>query len=798
MAIRFLGFVILPLVVLSVWLYSYFKGALPLSEQRLEAQALSAPITLRRDEHGYLTIEANTDNDAFFAIGYAHAQDRLWQLEVQRRTIRGQLSEVMGKEALPFDILVRTLGLHDTAQQSLATLDNMALQSLEHYAMGINYWLEQGVELPAEFKLLDVAPQPWTPADSLAWIKFFALNSASNYRKELDNLLVREVLDSQQQELFLGAQRQSESLDLASQLSAFATNIEQQWMFNNDFVGSNAWVVAKRHMAEGLTTLASDPHLGLQIPSPWYMVSVKGERLAVSGATLVGLPIVMLGRNQHIAWAATNMMADTQDLYFEQINPNNPKEYRFQGEWLKFEERLETFHVKADFPSSMREQYEPVKVRVRQTFNGPIISDVINRGDRPMSLRWTGANTNDRSYEAFYRLNYAWNWQEFVGALDVLSAPAMNMLYMDVDDNIGYLGAGDIPVRGKGQGQYPMPGWEVEAQWQGMIPKSLMPKEFNPERGFIVSANNNMLPDDYAYFVSDDWAPPARAQRITQLIESKVSTKQRLTLEDHLSFQQDVMDLEALKLLPHLLFPTMANDEFSEVMDYLREWNGFADINSIAASIYFMWLPNIKKQVFEDELRAFWLQRNLGDGIDALLGSISNDKLLLALSDPDEAWCDDVSTLVRENCEDVKRTSLAKTIRELRKYFGKDLNNWHWGELQSAYFKHTPLSQVKGLNKVFERRTPRGGSPNSVNAADGQFDLNEGFLATFGTSLRQVIQFDNSQARHLYINTTGQSGNAASSSFDDAIQLFNKGCYIITPDSTGATTSLIHKKGECQ
>ncbi|WP_387489332.1 penicillin acylase family protein [Photorhabdus sp. RM96S] len=787
MAIRFLGFVILPVVLLTAWLYGYFKGALPLPEQRLETQVLSAPVTLRRDGHGYLTIEANTDNDAFFAIGYAHAQDRLWQLEVQRRTIQGRLSEVMGKEALPFDIFVRTLGLHETAQQSLATLDNKARQSLEFYAKGINYWLEQGVELPAEFKLLDVAPQPWTPADSLAWIKFFALNSAGNYRKELDNLLVKEVLDSQQQQFLLGAQQQSESLDVALQLSAFATDLEKQWMFNNDFVGSNAWVIARRYMAEGLTTLASDPHLGLQLPSPWYMVSIKGERLAASGATLVGLPIVMLGKNRHIAWAATNMMADTQDLYFEQVNPNNPKEYRFKNEWRVFEERLEIFHVKADFPSSMREQYAPVKVRVRQTMNGPIISDVINRGDRPLSLRWTGSNTNDRSYEAFYRLNYARNWQEFVSALSVLSAPAMNMLYMDDADNIGYLGAGDIPVRGKGQGQYPMPGWEAKAQWQGMIPKPLMPQEFNPKRGYIVSANNNMLPEDYPYFVSADWAPVARAQRITQLIENKVSSKQLLTLEDQLVFQQDVLDLEALKLLPHLLIPTMANDRFSEAMGHLREWDGFADRNSIAASIYFMWLPNIKRQVFEDELHTFRLQRNLGDGIDTLLDSISNDKLINVLSGSDDAWCDDVSTQTRENCEDVKRTSLTTTIRELEKYFGNDLDQWHWGKLQSVYLSHKPLSQMKGLGTVFERRVPSGGSPNSVNAVDGRFNLNEGFLATFGSSLRQVIQLGNNQVRHLYINSTGQSGNVTSSNFDDAIQLFSNGGYYTTDDCIACT-----------
>ena len=779
---RFFFFVFVPMVLFTVWCYSLLKGALPLPEQRLEADALTASVALRRDEQGYLTIEAQTDNDAFFAMGYAHAQDRLWQLEVQRRTVQGRLSEVMGREALPFDIFIRTLGLHEAAKKSLSTLDDKALQSLEFYAKGINHWLRQETELPAEFNLLDVVPQPWTAADSLAWVKFFALNSAGNYRKELDNLLIKEVLNPQQQEFFTAEQRHSEYLELVSKMSAFATNLEEQWMFNNEFVGSNAWVVAKRHMDDGLTTLAGDPHLGLQIPSPWYMASITGDKLAVSGASLVGLPIVMLGRNRNIAWAATNMMADAQDLYFEQVNPNDPKEYRFKDQWLQFEERLETFHVKADFPSSMREQYAPLTLRVRETLNGPIISDVINRGDRPVSLRWTGSNTNDRCYESFYRLNYAQNWQEFVGALSFLSAPAMNILYMDGADNIGYLGAGDIPVRGEGKGQYPLPGWEETAQWQGMIPKSLMPEEFNPARGFIVSANNNMLPNDYPYFVSSDWAPDARARRINQLIASKISAKQLLTQEDQLLFQQDVLDLEALKLLPHLLLQTTQSDELSEAMGYLREWDGFAGKNSIAASIYFMWLPQIKRQVFEDELHAFHLQRNLDDGIDTLLDAISNDKLILALSDPEERWCDDLSTKVRENCEDIKRASLNVAIDELQKYFGSDLNHWFWGKLQNVYLSHQPFSQVKGLSTMFERRFPSGGSPNTVNAVDGRFDLNEGYLATFGTSLRQVIQIGDNQVHHLYMNSGGQSGNATSVNFDDAIELFSEGRYFTTPD----------------
>ncbi|MDP5130110.1 MAG: penicillin acylase family protein [Paraglaciecola sp.] len=506
--------VLLPAIFLFYQAYIYLHSSLPNYQDVIVKTGLQQQVVISKDQYGIPSIKAKTDQDAFFAVGYMHAQDRLWQLELQRRMAQGRLSEVFGKSASGFDIYIRTLRIYNTAIESLPALSPAAQESLQAYADGINSWLAQAKQLPLEFTLLDIKPEPWQPADSLAWVKMFGLSMSGNFQEDLNRLMLTETLgkakvntlygvDSKQQVAAITKAPQ-DTMAVLAQLSQLSQDLHSQWNFGGKHIGSNAWVVAAQHSKNGRAILANDPHLNMELPSMWYIVDVQGEHFHTTGMSMVGSPLVMLGRNKHIAWGATNMLADTMDLYFEQINPQNTNQYRRGDQWLDFNIRTELIKVKADFPAFLREPLEPLKIQIRETDHGPVISDLISEIRQPLSLRWVGGQIGDTSFEAFYRLIYAHDWDSFNDALSFHRSPAMNLFYIDQKDNIGYLGTGDIPIRGRGNGSIPVPGWDPEYTWSGFIPKNEMPVSLNPSQGYLLSANNQVTNSTYPYFISED------------------------------------------------------------------------------------------------------------------------------------------------------------------------------------------------------------------------------------------------------------------------------------------------------
>lgn len=779
---RLLLFVVIPLLAAAVALFVHLRGSLPAVGAGSIKAGVLQPVEITRDEHGVAFINARTDRDAFFALGFVHAQDRLWQLELQRRIAGGRLSEVFGRSAVPQDSWMRALGLYEAAEMSWQKLSPEARASLTAYAGGVNAWLAQNPVLPPEFLALGVRPAPWREVDSLAWSKVFALNLSNNMWNETSNLVASQYLSREQMVDLLGYSQSDLSAAAGTAgvlneptlagLLAFREGLEGGMKVGGRYAGSNAWVVSGRLMEGGQAALANDPHLGVQMPSPWYVARLKGDRLDVSGMTLVGLPPVIFGQNGHIAWGGTSLMADVQDLYIEQPNPAAPSQYRHGDAWVDFEVRAETINVRAEFPSSLRAPAEPVQIRFRKTLDGPVVSDIIGAFDQPVALRWTALDPDDTSYESFLRVNYARDWDTFRDSFQTYVAPALNMLYADSSNNIGSIGVGRIPIRAKGEGRLPAPAWTNEYGWKGYIPFKDWPQRFNPEEGYIVTANDKPVGPDYPYFISADWAPPNRARRIEQLLRDRVSKGELLTLDYVSRMQGDTTDLSVRGLLDYLKQVSPNGAEQQRALGHLRAWEGDMAAGSRGAAIFFVWARHLREGLFGARLQGAWNKQRQRAEIDRIISNTSYDQILRALTERPSSWCGGAADDAAAPCAPLLSHSLDMTLKELRKLRGSDMESWRWGDIHQTFYEHLPFSQINLVGSVFERKIPSGGSPDTINVANAVYQKSTGYDQTFSAGFRQVIQVKGAATRHLYMNSTGQSGNVLSAHYDDMIEPF--------------------------
>lgn len=781
-------FVVIPLCYLFYQANLYVQSSLTNNDGATIKTGVQSEVSITRDEHGIPKIKADSDYDAFFAVGFMHAQDRLWQLELQRRMAQGRLSEVFGKGASQFDIYIRTLRIYNNAIESLPAISTDAQLSLQAYADGINAWVAQADKLPLEFSLMNIEPAPWQTVDSLAWMKMFALSMSGNFQEDLNRLTLSHSLGHQKVATLYGQPdgeeittlpvSDTETLEALVKLTRLTEEVQAQWNIGGHHIGSNAWVVAAKHSQNGHAILANDPHLNMELPSMWYILDVQGEHFHSTGMSIVGSPLVMLGRNEHIAWGATNMLADTMDLYFEQINPQNVNQYKRGEEWKDFNVRTEYINVKADFPSFLREPLEPLKVEIRETDHGPVISDLVSELKQPVSLRWVGGESQDTSYEAFYKLTYASNWNEFESALALHRTPAMNLFYIDQQDNIGYLGTGDVPIRGQGLGNTPVPAWDESFAWSGFIPKAMMPRSFNPEQGFLLSANNRVSTSQYPYYISDDWAEPERAERINQLLTGVIERGQKLTMEDHKTFQMDMIDLQAKKMLPSLMQFTPDGKKQESAFTYLNEWDGSTAPDQIAPTIFFSWMRHLRNQLFADDMSGHWGNPGLTNRFNKIVKKSSLQRIERALNDSTFDWCDKQSTPEFEQCEQIMTGALKAALVDLDKEFGEDMAEWQWGKAHKIAFEHRPFTHIKGLDLLFDREYPRGGSPDSINVSSFSYSHEDNYVQAVGPGFRHIITFSDQQPTQMLMNSTGQSGNVVSQHYDDMAEPFIAGQYL--------------------
>ena len=789
---RFLSFILIPLLAVAIGGFLYLRGSLPAADGRTIRAGVLQPVEITRDDNGVVIINAKTDQDAFFAMGFAHAQDRLWQLELERRIAGGRLSEIFGRTAASQDAWMRTLGLYDSAKLSWPKLSLDAQASLTAYAAGINAWLNQNPTLPPEFLALGVQPAPWREVDSLAWAKVFALNLSNNMWNEISNLTATQYLSKEQMVDLLGYSQSDLSstarpTDMAigttlADLFALQKSLESEIGIGGRYVGSNAWAVSGKLMQDGRATLANDTHLKIQIPSLWYVARLKGDRLDVSGMTLVGLPVVIFGQNGEIAWGGTSMTADVQDLYIVQPNPEDPTQYKHDGGWVGFQTHSETINIKSDFPASLRAPIESLKIQVRKSLHGPIVSDAVGAFDQPVALRWTALDPDDTSYESFLRVNYAHDWSTFKDAFQTYVAPALNLLYVDKSNNIGSIGVGRIPIRAKGQGRLPVPGWTNEYAWNGYIPFKDWPQRFNPDKGYIVSANDKLVDSDYPYFISADWAPPNRARRIEQLLQDKISNGELISLDYVERMQGDTVDLSVRGLLEYLKQVSPDGPEQQRVLNYLSAWEGDMARDSQAAAIFFVWMRHLREELFSSALEVYWNKQRQSDEINKIVSSTSYDQILNALTARSSNWCGSETSADGRPCASLLSHSLNMTIKELKKLRGSNMDSWRWGDIHQTLYEHRPFSGISSLAPIFERRIASGGSPDTINVANAVYDESVGYEQTFGAGFRQIIQMKDASMHHIYMNSTGQSGNVLGKHYDDMVKPFRAVQYYVLDD----------------
>jgi penicillin amidase len=725
-----------------------------------------------RDRWGVPHIYANNSADLFAAQGYVHAQDRLWQMEFQRRVALGQLAELFGAVALDSDRFVRVLGLGRVAQREAELLGLEARLGVESYVRGVNTFIEQhSGNLPVEFTVLRLKPRRWSVVDVLVWAKIMSLSLSENWKQELLRARIVAAVGAERAAALDSAYPPEHPLIVPAGVHyrphmgegaldrAAAT---RRYMTDGAGQGSNSWAVAASRSASGAPLLANDPHLPIQIPSIWYENHLNAGDYHVTGASLVGAPGVVLGHNEHIAWGMTNGTVDVQDLYLERFDPQDPTglRYEYQGRWEQAELVREEITV--------RGQREVVIEEVRITRHGPIITPLVphqegngSAEEQPIALCWTSLDPAS-PLENFLRVNRAHDWHSFCAALDDLNLAPHNFTYADVAGHIGYALRGRVPVRAQGDGRLPSPGWSGEYEWQGFVPADELPAMFDPPEGFVVTANNRIVGDEHARPLSGEWISGYRAQRIRDLIQQ---TSEH-TAETFGQIHADVRSLPGLELAA-LAGRLAANTPVAEeARAALAAWDGDLTANSVGGAIYARLRARLLGAAHTDIAGALGIAAGLGafaalPGQDFLRRTFP--RVVRRAAEREDDWLPGERTW-----DDVLNEAWAATVAELRAELGDDVAQWRYGRCHALTVRHT-LGSLPALDSIFNRGPfPMGGDEDTVcmGLAPREF---AGPPFYVGPSYRQICDpgdWDRSQSIHA----TGQSGHPGSLHYADFLQ----------------------------
>ncbi len=743
----------------------FIQRTFPTIDGNVEVPGLHSKVEVYRDEWGIPHIYAHDAEDLFFAQGYVTAQDRLWQMEMNRRIGSGTLSEVLGDATLDDDRFIRTLGWRRVAEMEADSLEGESKALLEAYAAGVNAFIESHRgSLPLEFTILGFEPEPWTPPDSISWAKVMAWDLGGNWEAELLRAqLIEAVGEEKAAELAPPYPDDAPlivppevggygSLDLEEALARYAP-LKELLGAGRPVLGSNNWVVDGTKSATGMPLLADDTHLPLNLPSIWYEVHLVGGGFNVEGYSFPGVPAVVIGHNEDIAWGVTNANPDVQDLYIEKINPDNPDQYEYQGRWLDMEIIEEVIEV---------DRKEPVVERVRSTHHGPVINSVVEDLTDVLAFRWTALEPN-RVVESLLMLNRASNWDEFRAALALWAVPSQNFVYADTEGNIGYQTPGLIPTRVEGHtGLLPVPGWTGEYEWQGYIPFEELPSVSNPSTHFIVTANNKVVGDEYPHVLAYDFAVGHRAERITTLLEEKDA----LSIDDFQRIHGDTYSIPGEIFTPYILEIEPRGFLEERALNEIEPWDCHNDADSTGAAIFEVFYRELAKNTFGDELGEELLAEYLGA---ATWHEIALESMIEEADDP---WFDDVTTPERESRDDIVERAFADACDYLGNKLGDVPHTWKWGRLHGITFVHQPLgrSGIPVLEAIVNRGpVDVGGSGYTVNAAS--YDADKPFATAHGVSQRLIVDLSNFE-NSLSTHTIGQSGLPFHRHYDDMIPLW--------------------------
>ncbi|ARF70270.1 penicillin acylase family protein [Paenibacillus larvae subsp. pulvifaciens] len=739
--------------------YWIARSSLPVIEGKLELEGLQQTVSVWRDVNGVPHIEARNEHDLYVAQGYVTAQDRLFQMDMMRRTASGQLSEVMGEQTLERDKFFRAFSLRRAAEASLDAYSADAKNVLEWYAQGVNQYIHQAKasgSLPVEFRLLGYKPNDWELVDSLVIGKYMAYDLGRHWaRQAFRYQLAQRVSPEMALELFpsypeggplIIQAMKDHPIDLRAMFAAA--------VIPDPSSGSNNWVISGKKSASGKPMLANDPHLKLGTPSIWYETHLQAEDLNVSGVVFAGIPGIILGHNQHLAWGVTNLNPDVQDLYIEKRNPDNPNEFEYMGKWEPAKLYNEEIKVKGK---------PAVSYQVAVTRHGPIISEFAedNRQDLALALRWTALEPT-KELEAFQRFGKTRNWEEFKEALSYFEAPAQNFVFASNDGTIAYRANGKIPIRSSGNSQVPVPGWTGEYEWTGYIPREELPTSVNPSKGYIATANNKVIDDKYPYYITNSWSEPYRAARIQQVLESK----EILEVEDLKKLQFDRRNLLAEEFLERLLAALRKNDSLRPIdqnaADLLQAWNKDDDAEQGAPLIFSFWIRQLEDVIFKPEVT---------DDLMELFenkANVRNSLLQKAIAGKPAPWIDD-----KGGFQKVAMRSFQLAVDQAVSLQGSDPEKWQWGRFHQIKFAH-PLSTVKPLGLLFNAKAvSMGGSKVTVGMAEWDAKTGE---VNLGGAWRTVIDLAD-PLKSFNIVGPGQSGQLLSPWYHDQVEAWTTGKY---------------------
>lgn len=801
----FLVIVLILVLVIGAATFTLSRLAFPRTngEAILETAALDSPVDVYRDSNGIPHIYAQSTHDLFAAQGYVHAQDRFWQMDFQRAVGHGRLAQIFGDSQIETDQFLRTLGWSRTADEEFAAMSPEAQAVLTAYADGVNAYMEErtSIRLSLEYSVLKLTngsykPVPWEPADSLVWAKAMAWDLRSNMDVEIARAIISNKVGADRvDDLFPvypddrpvivpgdGGTTASTELpavlaetnDLLVTVADRLDILDGLLGISGADIGSNNWVVSGDLTDTGKPILANDPHLGIQMPSIWYEVGLHCAPvgpdcdLEVAGFSLLGVPAVVLGHNDRIAWGVTNLAADVQDLYIEKLNPDNLNQYEVNGQWVDMDVYTETLIIAGG---------KKTDVEVRVTRHGPIISDTYGDledfdetsgmalpDDYAIALRWTALEPT-RMVEAIFGINTADNWNDFHAALSNWDVPSQNFIYADVDGNIGYQMPGRIPIRAEGDGRIPVPGWTNQYEWTGFIPFEELPSLYNPPEGFIVTANNTVVDDSYPYHLAREWSYGTRAQRITDLIEEADGPITVAVMEE---MQRDNRNLMAEELIPHLTAVQSSIPEVVSAQELLGAWGDQPepfqqDADSPHAALYAAVWRHLLATTFHDDLpEDYW--------------PVGRDRLFeatrLILPDQTNEWWDSQSTSNVETRDAILETAMESAWNEMVDELGGNSANWKWGELHTASFRNATFGEsgIAPIEWLFNRggfETSGGG--DIVNATT--WNAAEGYEVVALPSMRMIVDLDD-LARSRALHTTGQSGHAFHKHYIDMADLW--------------------------
>ncbi len=756
-----------PLLKAAFKLWSWTR--LPPVKGSLALDGLDAPAEILRDRWGVAHIFAASERDALYAQGFVHAQERLWQMEVTRRIIDGRLAEILGEGALPFDRSFRTLGLYRVAEEEAGHVPAGLEPLLQAYCAGANAWMERAQsrhQLPVEFSLLEIAPDPWRIADILKWEKLMCWTLASNWQSEfMRGRIVAQAGAQKAAELEIAPdQAWAVVLDAGRILAAGRPADATAGITGpnrGQGAGSNNWVVASGRSSSGQPLRANDMHLGLTSPSVWFENHLVGGGLDVSGVSVPGVPLVIGGHNRSVAWGFTAGCSDVQDLYEEHIRPapDGGREYEFKGEGHPAEVRRETIRIRGG-GSETRE--------VVVTRHGPIVNALFEEAFPdvpPLALRWT-AFEPEATLQAVYDMNHARDCREFKKALAHFHNPAQNTVYADTQGNIAYTLTGKTPIRARGDGSVPSPGWTGEYEWTGYIPYDEMPHLFNPERGYIASANNQIQPEDFPHFIGRDYLISDRAGRIVELLESR----EKVDPAYFRMMQVDQISISARRLAGCLGRLETADPDLAEIAQAMRSWDGNMAAGSrlaaISAATVRCAVGLLLKARFGD-LGVFVQGKGPAAG---QWGDHAWEWFIRLLDRPDSPWFD---LGHGEKRDDVLRLALRQAVDLLRERLGVQPEKWAWGRIHRLTVQHV-LGYRKPLNAVFNLGPyPMGGDDTTIWAAYTSLSDLSGRVAA-GPPFRFVADLgdlDHCQGQLL----PGPSGNLASRHHADGVKPWFEG-----------------------